>query len=387
MFEAGRSGPDVRSDCRIRFKPGGAGIQIQIESKVKALYGPQIERQIRDRLAAGRVTAAALEVIDSGALPWVIDARLETVLRMAGLRPPAAQHQAGRRQDSPRDRPRRSRLYLPGNMPHLFINAGLHGPDGVVLDLEDSVSVEQKDAARVLVRNALQAVDFYGAERVVRINQLPMGTEDLDWVVPCGVQLVIIPKCENAGQVRQVDEKIRRLVPKRCIWLLPVIESAQGCFNALEIARASDRVAAMTIGLEDYTADLGVPRTSEGKESFWARSMLVNAARAAGVQALDGVYSHVSDMDGLFAAAQEAKGLGFDGKGCIHPRQIETVHRAFAPGEAEIDKARAIVAAYEKAGATGHGVAVLGGKMIDAPVVKRAIKLLAQTGESTRTEE
>lgn len=381
MFEAGCSGPDVRSDCLIRFNPDGTDIKIQIESKVKALYGKQIEAQIREALHKNAIKAAQIEITDAGALPYVIWARLETAIRRAGMQlsslllPPAVN---GVRQDSPRDRQRRSRLYLPGNTPHLFINAGLHNPDGVILDLEDSVSPEKKDAARALVRNALLAVDFYQCERMVRINQLPMGLEDLEWVVPHGVQLIVLPKCENADQVRQVDDRIRRLAPKRQIWLMPVIESAMGCFHALDICRASERIAAVTIGLEDYTADLGVPRTAKGKESFWARSVLVNAARAAGIQALDGVYSDVVDTEGLLAAAGEARSLGFEGKGCIHPRQIEIVHRAFAPTREEVEKAQAIVDAYEKAKATGHSVAVLDGKMIDAPVVKRAVKLLEQ---------
>jgi citrate lyase subunit beta/citryl-CoA lyase len=154
---------------------------------------------------------------------------------------------------------------------------------------------------------------------------------------------------------------------------MPIIESALGCFNALAIATASPSVVALTIGLEDYTADIGAQRTLEGKESFWARSMVVNAARAAGVQAIDTVFSDVADMEGLRKAVLEAKGLGFEGKGCIHPRQIPVVHDSFAPDEAQLEKAKKIVLAFEDAQKRGLAVVSLGSKMIDPPVVKRAL--------------
>ncbi len=153
---------------------------------------------------------------------------------------------------------------------------------------------------------------------------------------------------------------------------MPIIESALGIIKAYEIASASKYNCALAIGLEDYTADLGTQRTNEGKESFFARSMIVNAAKAAGIQAIDTVFSDVTDMDGLYQSVVEAKSLGFDGKGCIHPRQIPVIHKAFAPTEEEIDKAKKIVLAFEEAEKKGLGVVSLGSKMIDAPVVKRA---------------
>ena len=157
---------------------------------------------------------------------------------------------------------------------------------------------------------------------------------------------------------------------------MPIIESALGVIRAYEIATASDNVVALTIGLEDYTADIGTARTTEGRESFWARSQVVNAARAAGVQPIDSVFSDVSDMNALRESVLEAKALGFDGKGCIHPRQIAAIHEAFAPTAAELDKARKIVAAFEEAEAEGLGVVSLGSKMIDPPVVKRAQRVV-----------
>jgi citrate lyase subunit beta/citryl-CoA lyase len=277
-----------------------------------------------------------------------------------------------------RDRFRRSRLYLPGNEARFFLNAGLHKPDGVILDLEDSVTPSEKDSAAVLVRNALRTVNFYGSERMVRINQGDLGLKDLEWIIPHNVHLVLIPKVERPEQVVAVDEEIQRLLKKYNIetpvYLMPIIESAMGGIEAYKIASASPNNVALALGLEDYTADIGTQRTLEGKESFWLRSVIVNAGRAAGLQPIDTVFSDVADMEGLKASVMEAKALGFDGKGCIHPRQIPVIHQAFAPEAKEIEKAQKIVLAFEKAEKEGLGVVSLGSKMIDPPVVKRALR-------------
>jgi citrate lyase subunit beta/citryl-CoA lyase len=279
-----------------------------------------------------------------------------------------------------RDRLRRSRLYLPGNEPKFFINAGLHSPDGIILDLEDSVAPAEKDAAQFLVRNALRSVNFYGAERMVRINQLPIGLDDLNFVVPHNVHVILIPKCESAEQVKETEGKTAQIQKKNKIkneiFYMPIIESALGVMKAFEIAAASKNICALAIGLEDYTADIGAQRTSEGKESFFARSIIVNATKAAGIQAIDTVFSDVGDMEGLRASVLEAKSIGFEGKGCIHPRQIKIVHEAFMPTQDEIEKAKKIVNAFEEAEKQGLGVVSLGTKMIDPPVVKRAQRLL-----------
>ncbi|MGC4113801.1 MAG: aldolase/citrate lyase family protein [Myxococcales bacterium] len=376
MAEAGRRGKDVRSDCWISIEPGGSGLRIEVVSKVEVMYGASIREQIERELKTLDVRDAAVKVEDFGALPFTISARLEAAARRAKItinRPLLAEPMGAPMPKSARDRLRRSRLYLPGNEPKFMVNAGLHGPDGVILDLEDSVAPAEKDAARVLVRNALLAIDFGASERQVRINQIPAGLDDLDFVVKYGAQLVLIPKVETAEQIKAVQARIDEIAPTQPVYLMPIIESALGCFNALAIAQASPNVVALTIGLEDYTADIGAQRTLEGKESFWARSVVVNAARAAGVQAIDTVFSDVADMKGLEASVLEAKGLGFEGKGCIHPRQIPVVHEAFAPDAAQIDKAKKIVLAFEDAQKRGLGVVSLGSKMIDPPVVKRAL--------------
>ena len=389
--EAGRRGSDVRADCWVKISlTDSGGVDLQLQTKVESMYGEATRQLVRAELGALGIIHARVEVEDAGALPFVITARVEAAVRRLGLDvgegylpefAPAAQYA------TERDRFRRSRLYLPGDESKFMINAGLHGPDGIILDLEDSVAPPQKDAARLIVRNALRTIDFCRAERMVRINQGERGLEDLKFVVPHNVHVVLIPKVESADQVRRVDERIKEILEarriERPVYLMPIVESALGAIKAYEIATASDHTCALTIGLEDYTVDLGTARTPEGRESFWARCQVVNAARAAGVQPIDTVFSDVADVAGLRQSVLEAKSLGFDGKGCIHPRQIAVIHKAFAPSEAELTKARRIVEAFEEAQRRGLGVVSLGSKMIDPPVVKRAqrtMKLAAAMG-------
>jgi citrate lyase subunit beta/citryl-CoA lyase len=259
-----------------------------------------------------------------------------------------------------------------------MINAGIYGSHGIILDLEDSVAPEKKFEARFLVRNALRSVDFYGAERMVRINQLPAGLDDLNYCVPHQVNLILVPKCEHATQVTQTDAKISKILGRKndTIHLMPIIESASGVMNAYEIARASDNVVALAIGLEDYTTDIGTQRTPEGKETLFARCMVVNAARAAGIQPIDSVFSDIDDMEALARNVIDSKALGFAGMGCIHPRQVTVINENFLPAEDETDRAKKIVLAYEKAEKEGSGVIALDSKMIDPPVVKRALNTL-----------
>jgi citrate lyase subunit beta/citryl-CoA lyase len=380
---AGNQGPGIRSDCyaALKIKKSG-GHKILLNSKVDALYQNSIQdlaEQILDRF---HIKHAELEIIDRGALPLVLAARIEAAIKSSlesqeeFLLDMLAENQTR----TEKNHRRRSRLYLPGNTPKLMLNAGIHKPDGVILDLEDSVAPEKKPEARLMVRNALRGINFYNAERMVRINQLPMGLEDLEYIVPHYVNLILLPKCETAGQVQAVDQKISELLNEagldHPVYIMPIIESALGVVNAYSIASASERVVALAIGLEDYTADLGAARTREGRESFYARNALVNAARAAGTQAIDSVFSDVDDMDALRSVVLESKSLGFDGMGCIHPRQIKVIHEAFAPTSVEIEKACRIVRAFDEATAKGLGVVSLGSKMIDPPVVNRALRII-----------
>ena len=375
-----RQGKEVRSDCWVKLElRETGGIEINLTSKVKLMYGKSIEKLILNELAFFDISNALVEVEDQGALPFVIQARLETAIKRC--LPDLKQNYVPEIREcctypTHRERFRRSRLYLPGNEPKFMINAGLHQPDGVILDLEDSVAPEEKDAAAILVRNALCQVDFYGSERMVRINQFPRGLDDLQYVVPFNIHVILIPKCESADQVKQIEAESEKLLENARIhhpvYFMPIIESALGALKAYEIATASKNNIALTIGLEDYTADLGTQRTTEGRESFWAREQVINAARAAGIQPIDTVFSDVADAEGLRLSVLEAKSLGFDGKGCIHPRQIRVINDAFAPEPEVLERAKSIVRAFEAARKNGLGVISLGSKMIDPPVVKRA---------------
>ncbi len=381
---AGKRGNQIRSDCYVEIElTKSGGIDLDIKSKVLSLYGDSIKEQVLEMCNYFDLKNAKILLEDSGALPFVLAARFELAVRRINKdldKEFLPEFNKDNLYHTSKDRIRRSRLYLPGNEPKFFLNAGLHQPDGIILDLEDSVAHSEKDAAQLLVRNALRKVDFYRSERMVRINQLPRGLEDLKFIVPHNVHVILIPKCESREQVIEVEAEINR-IKKECnisseIFLMPIIESALGIIRAYEIATASNNICALTIGLEDYTADIGTQRTLEGRESFYARSMIVNAAKAAGVQAIDTVFSDVGDLQGLRNSVLEARSLGFEGKGCIHPRQIPIVHEGFAPTIDEVDKAKKIVDAFKEAEAKGLGVVSIGSKMVDAPVVKRAIRIL-----------
>ena len=378
---AGPPGDKIRSDLRITYAPSKKTLTIDIKSKVAALYGASIQEQVKVVCKMLGVSTGHLEIDDFGAVPFVISARIEAAIKMAlpkirsealpGMKPFCTYKTKG-------NRFRRSRLYIPGNQPKLMLNAGIHKPDGIILDLEDSVAPDQKFATRFVVRNALRSVDFLGSERMVRINQGELGLEDLEYIVPHNVHLILLPKVESADQIKNVDQKIE-MIKKVCgrkepVYLMPIIESGRGVAKSFEIAEASSNTVALAIGLEDYTADIGTERTKEGRESLFARSEIVNSAKAVGIQAIDTVFSDVGDEDGLRASVKEAKALGYEGKGCIHPRQIRPVHEEFAPTESEVDKAKKIVFAFNEAQKKGLGVVSLGSKMIDSPVVKRALQ-------------
>jgi citrate lyase subunit beta / citryl-CoA lyase len=383
IVTTGNKGKTVRSDCfvTLELKDDG-GIDLQLESKVEVMYGESIRQLAFEVLEFFGIKDAYLKIEDSGALPLVIAARIEAAIKkmittgieyLPELLP-------GNTYITARDRNRFSRLYLPGNSPSLMINAGIHKPDGIILDLEDAVAPDKKDEARFLVRNALRSIDFYGAERMVRINQGERGLNDLDYIIPHNVNLVLLPKCEKPAQIHELNARIDELRKTyniiNTVWLMPIIESALGVINANSIAASAENIVAIAIGLEDYTADLGTKRTKEGLESYFARSMVVNAARAAGIQPIDSVFSDVGDMEGLKQNVINSKAMGFDGMGCIHPRQIKVIHENFAPSSDETEKAKKIVFAYHMAIDQGLGVVSLGTKMIDPPVVKRALNTI-----------
>ena len=274
---------------------------------------------------------------------------------------------------------RRSMMFVPGNNPGMIRDAHIYGSDCIMFDLEDSVSINEKDAARFLVYKALTSLKYGKKELVVRINDLGsgLGVTDLEAMVRAQPDVIRLPKTETAQDVTDCETEIARIereigLPEGTTKMMAAIESAKGVLNAYDIARSSSRLIGIALGAEDYVTDLRTTRSPEGIELLFARSMIVNAARAAGIAALDTVYSDVNNEEGFIAEATLIKKLGFDGKSIINPRQLEPLHRVFTPTEKDIIKAKAIMEAIAEAELRGSGVASLNGKMIDKPVVERA---------------
>lgn len=269
-------------------------------------------------------------------------------------------------------------MFVPGNNPAMMQDAYIYGPDSIMLDLEDSVSMAEKDTARLLVYNALKTIDYGDTEMVVRINPLntPYGKKDIEAVVKAGVHVIRMPKTETAEEVVEVEREIERVEKELgCVGrtqIMAAIESALGVVNAYAIATASKRMMGIALGAEDYCANLKTQRSKDGAELALARETIVVAARAADIDALDTVYSNLNDMETFRREVEFIKTLGFDGKSIINPRQIEVVNEVFTPKQKDIDKALAIIAAIKEAEKKGSGVIALNGKMIDKPVVTRA---------------
>ena len=279
---------------------------------------------------------------------------------------------------------RRSMLFLPGNAPKMIINGNYLGSDAVIFDLEDAVAPDQKDAARLLVRNVLGSLEFDRVETIVRINSIdtPYWQKDLEAIVPQKPDIIMLPKTGLARDVEVVDDYLTALEEKLgmeagTVRLMPLIETALGIENAYFIASARKRVVALFLGAEDLTADLRCKRTKEGREIDYARSRMVNAARAAGVDVYDTPFTDVNDDEGIVADATYAKSLGFTGKASISPRHITAINTVFSPTKADIAYAYEVMDAIAEAKAQGKGAIALRGKMIDAPIVARAQQTIA----------
>ena len=280
-------------------------------------------------------------------------------------------------------RPRRSLLYIPGNNPGMIQNCAIYGSDGVLLDLEDSISITEKDAARKLVKHALKTLDFGSVERVVRINgrDTPFFERDLGEIIPARPDAVRIPKIDSPDDVRAADDIITRLeeengMERGSVRIHAMLETARAIVNASAIASSSPRILGLTIGGQDLAADLGIKITREGLEMLYARSAVVLAAKAAGLLAFDTVYTDIDDLEGLREQAAMSVALGFSGKAAIHPSQIAVIHEAFRPDEKDVRKAERIVRGAREAEERGLGVVAVDGRMVDAPVVAQAQRTL-----------
>ncbi|MCF7885092.1 MAG: citrate lyase ACP [Candidatus Marinimicrobia bacterium] len=392
-FTAGDQNLKNRGDCFVKLQTDvNDKNKVILNSKVSSFFGKSIKKLAYNILEFYGISDAKLIINDRGALEYVLAARIEAAIKRTYNKTKDYLLPFNPDNNYPieKDKNRRTRLYIPGNIPKYMINAGIHKPDTIILDLEDSVPMDKKFEARILVRNTLRTNDFLGVERTVRINQLPAGLDDLEAVIPHNVHTILIPKCQKPEDIKKIEKKISSVEGKfksEPVYLLPIIEDSLGLMNAFKIAQASDNIVAMALGLEDYTASLGIQRTKGGKETEFAKNMLVNAVRAAEVQPLNSVFSDVSDPEGLKTFVQNSQKMGFVGIGCIHPRQIKVVYSEFLPEKSEIEYAKRVVKAFEKAEERGQVTVALDSKMIDPPVVKRAFRIIEMALESGQLDK
>lgn len=273
---------------------------------------------------------------------------------------------------------RRTMLFMPGNNPSMLQNASILGADSVILDLEDAVSLTEKDSARVLVREAIKTLDFSQVELVVRINQLTTeyAEKDIDIIGRVKPDTILVPKATEEDMIT-VDNMLTKIeeeegFEKNSIRLFALIESAYGVENVYNIIKSSKRIDGVLLGGEDLAADLGIKRTKLGEEIAYARSRVANACRAMSVDSIDTPFTDTNDMEGLMDDTRRAKSIGMTGKASINPRQVDYIHAVYAPTEAEITHAKRVMEAKDEADSKGLGVFSLDGKMVDAPIINRA---------------
>ncbi|HEP1348379.1 TPA: citrate (pro-3S)-lyase subunit beta [Streptococcus pyogenes] len=281
------------------------------------------------------------------------------------------------------ERLRRTMMFVPGANAAMLRDAPLFGADSVMFDLEDSVSLKEKDTSRALVHFALKTFDYSSVETVVRVNGLDScGALDIEAVVLAGVNVIRLPKTETAQDIVDVEAVIERVERENSIEvgrtrMMAAIESAEGVLNARDISKASKRLIGIALGAEDYVTNMKTRRYPDGQELFFARSMILHAARAAGIAAIDTVYSDVNNTEGFQNEVRMIKQLGFDGKSVINPRQIPLVNEIYTPTKKEIDHSKQVIWAIREAESKGSGVISLNGKMVDKPIVERAERVIA----------
>ena len=282
------------------------------------------------------------------------------------------------------DKLRRSMLFMPGNNPGMLQDAAILGADSIILDLEDAVSLTEKDSARILVRDAIKTIDYSQVEVVVRVNPLDteFGSQDVDVIARVKPDTLLIPKADEE-EIKLVDNMLNKIEEEEgyfagSIKIIALIETAIGLETVYDVIKASKRVVGVLLGGEDLTSDLGVKRTKEGEEIFYARNKVATACRALKVDSIDTPFTDTNDYEGLAKDTAKAKNLGLTGKSSINPRQIEIIHSVFAPTAAELKHALRVLDAMKEAEKEGKGVYSLDGKMIDAPVIKRATLTVEQ---------
>lgn len=279
----------------------------------------------------------------------------------------------------------RSLLFVPANRERFVAKLATLRPDAVILDLEDSVPTGEKEAARALVQPTLERLPKGAFVRLVRLNPLQsgLGREDIRTVVGPGLDGVVLPKVESPEHLREANmllaqAEVRAGLEVGSVRLIPLMETVRAVLRAEALAEVGPRLVAIAFGAEDYIRELGGIRTREGMEVLHARSHVVLTARAAGMEAIDTPWTYLDDLDGLWQDARLGRQLGFTGKLCIHPSQIEPVNRAFSPTAEEIEAARRVIAEADRAAERGHGSLALEGQMVDAPMAARARQMLAR---------
>lgn len=293
-----------------------------------------------------------------------------------------------------KERLRRTMMFVPGNNPAMVKDAGIYGADSIMFDLEDAVSMAEKDAARDLVYEALQTQDYGDAELVVRVNgqDTPYYANDVRAMVKAGIDVVRLPKAENAEMVKKLDADITAAEKEfgreeGSTMLMAAIESAKGVINAYQIASASDRMMGIALSAEDYTTDMKTHRYPDGAELEFARNMVLHAARAAGVAAFDTVFTNMNDTEGFYRETEYIHQLGFDGKSLVNPRQIPMVNKVYEPTKKEIENAKNVENAIKEAKLKGSGVISMNGQMVDRPVVLRAERVMRLAKASNLIDE
>lgn len=293
-----------------------------------------------------------------------------------------------------KERLRRTMMFVPGNNPAMVKDAGIYGADSIMFDLEDAVSMAEKDAARDLVYEALQTQDYGDAELVVRVNgqDTPYYANDVRAMVKAGIDVVRLPKAEDAEMVKKLDADITAAEKEfgreeGSTMLMAAIESAKGVINAYQIASASDRMMGIALSAEDYTTDMKTHRYPDGAELEFARNMVLHAARAAGVAAFDTVFTNMNDTEGFYRETEYIHQLGFDGKSLVNPRQIPMVNKVYEPTKKEIENAKNVENAIKEAKLKGSGVISMNGQMVDRPVVLRAERVMRLAKASNQIDE
>ncbi len=360
-----------KSDVKVTVDLNFSGLEIEIVSSVKPLFESQINNAVLAVLKEENIQNAKISIVDNGALDFAIRARTKTAIQRA------------RSTDLSVKKPIRSMLFCPANNPKFYHTSPYYKPDCIIFDLEDSVPIDDKDAARNMLSEAFKSLDFDGIEIYVRVNSFksPFFDDDIYTTINAGIKNIRIPMCEHESEIIEADKKISE-IEKICNVKLGTtkiqigVETPLGLLNIQSLINASDRVISISFGAEDYTACLGVERTKNGDEILHARSTLVNVASAYNIEFTDAVWKDINDQEGFVNETNKMKSLGIFSKSLIHPSQIELLHDALKPTDQQISNATKIINASQKANISSGGVIAVDGNMVDMPVIKRARKII-----------